>query len=83
MRTLLEIVVVALLIAIAWEKSVKERISGLPWLGQKITGTESHSPSSTRHPRPTPTVSGAWMWDPNRKSVLDRPSPTIPPPREP
>ena len=81
MRTLLEIVVAGLLIAAGWETPFKEYASKLPLLGDKTAPASNHPQSSTVHPRPTPTASGAWMWDPNRKSPLDplvkiRPSPT-------
>lgn len=75
MRLVLEIIVAGLLIALAWEKSLKERASEIPWIGDKIGPMSTHT---KRRPfvTPAPTASGAWMWDPNRKSPLDRPSPT-------
>lgn len=76
LRTLIEIVVAGLLIALAWEKPFKERVSELPWIGDKIAPVSNHPQSSTLHPRPSPSASGAWMWDPKRKSILDRSSPT-------
>ena len=81
MRFFLEIILAAALIALAWEKSLKERASELPWVsdGFKKPAQRQHRHSAT----PVPTVSGAWMWDPNRKSVLDRPSPTVPPRNDP
>lgn len=77
MRLFLEIILAAALIALAWEKSLQERASELPWIGDglKKSAQRQHRPGVT----PAPTVSGAWMWDPNRKSALDRPSPTSPP----
>jgi hypothetical protein len=78
MRLLLEIIIAAALIALAWEKSWKERVSEAPWLGDKLTTTQNHPRSSTLNPRPTATVSGAWMWDPKRKATLDPPSKTHP-----
>jgi hypothetical protein len=77
MRLLVEIILAAALIALVWEKSLRERATEIP--------------VNSQHPRskirtivtPVPTVSGPWMWDPNRKSALDRPSPTIPPRQEP
>jgi len=77
MRTLLEIVVAGLLIAIGWDKSFKDRASEFPWLGDKIVPAAKapvHPQSSTVHPRPSPSASGSWMWDPNRKSPLDPPA---------
>lgn len=81
MRILIEIVVVAALIALGWEKSFSERASELPWISDKIAPVvkaPDHPRSSTLNPRPimtpVPTVSGAWMWDPNHKTPLDPPS---------
>ena len=76
MRLVLELIVAGLIVALAWEKSFSERVADIPVLGAKLTTTQTHPRSSTLHPRPTATVSGAWMWDPNRKTTLDRPSPT-------
>jgi hypothetical protein len=80
MRLVLEIILAAALIALAWEKSLKERASEISWVDKmapalKKSVQRQHRPAAT----PAPTVSGAWMWDPNRKTSLDRPSPTIPP----
>jgi hypothetical protein len=73
-RILLEIIVGVLLIALAWEKSLKERFGEIPWPGEKIAPVAK----APDHPRflstPTPTASGSWMWDPNRKSPLDPPA---------
>jgi len=81
MRLLLEIILAVAIIAIAWEKPLSDRASELPWMGDKVTPvakTPQRPRSSTPSPRsvvtPAPTVSGAWMWDPNRKSPLDPPS---------
>ena len=86
MRLLIEIVVAAALIALGWEKSFGERASELPWIGDKISPVvktpASVPPQQSQHPRvqprpimtPAPTVSGAWMWDPNHKTPLDPPS---------
>ena len=76
MRLLIEIVLAAALIALAWEKSLKDRASEIPWIGDKIVPVvETQRPRSQIRPAvtPAPTVSGAWMWDPNRKSPLDLP----------
>jgi hypothetical protein len=72
MRTLLEIIVAGLLIALAWDKPFKERLSDLGWLSDKAAPVSNH-------PRPSPSPSGAWMWDPNRKTVLDTPAPKASP----
>lgn len=79
MRLLLEIILAAALIALVWEKSLKERVSELPWIGDK-TAPVVKTPERVQRPQPrpavtpAPSVSGAWMWDANRKSALDTPS---------
>jgi hypothetical protein len=84
MRLLLEIILAAALIALAGDKSLKERVSEAQWIGDKIAPVVKTpaQPQQAQHPRlqtrsiitPAPTVSGAWMWDPNRKTPLDPPS---------
>ena len=81
MRLLLEIMAVAALIALSWEKSFKERASEIPWFRDKVTTNSKPSTRSpqSQHPQtrlqpyvtPAPTTSGSWMWDPNRKTPLD------------
>jgi len=76
-RLLIELVLAAALIVFAWEKPLKERATEIPWLRDKMGPVSNHPQSSTLNPRPVPTpaptISGAWMWDPNRKSPLDSP----------
>jgi hypothetical protein len=80
MRLLLEIIVVAALLALSWEKSFKQRISEA--IGEKIppvatvrTPTVPPREQAPRIINPVPTPSsGEWMWDPNRQATLDRPS---------
>lgn len=80
MRLLLEIILAAALIALAWDKSFKERVSEAPWIGDKIAPvvkTPAQSPQSQHHRSivtPAPTTASSWMWDPNRKSPLDPPT---------
>jgi hypothetical protein len=74
MRLFLDIIVAVLLIAVAWEKSFKERASELPWLRQFIVSEKQ----TTIKPAPTASPSGAWMRDPNRRSALDTPAPQAP-----
>ena len=99
MRTLLEIIVVALLIGLAWETPYRETVSNVvPWNGKSATIKRPTVPDAavapvavTPTPRPVvthrpvtvpaPTVSGSWMWE--KKSTLDRPSPTAAPARRP
>jgi hypothetical protein len=77
LRFLFELIAVGLLIGLAWEKSFKERVAEIPVIGEKLTAIQDRH--TKRNPRPAPSASGAWMWDPNRKTALDRPSPTPPP----
>jgi|GEM_PF-3033269 len=77
MRLLLEIILAAGLIALAWEKSLEERARDIPWLGDKVlpvAKTPVDRRSSTLNPGPVSTPA-AWMWDPNRRSALDTPRP--------
>jgi hypothetical protein len=83
MRTLLELIIAAAIIAIGWEKSLKDRAQDLPWFADRPTNTQNRSQSSTVNSRPSPTTPGAWMWDPKRQSILDTPKPktaTVPVP---
>jgi hypothetical protein len=83
MRLIIEIILVAALIAFAWDKSLKERAAEIPWLRDKVSTnskTSARSPE-TQHPQtrlqpfvtPAPTTSGSWMWDRTRKSPMDPP----------
>lgn len=72
MRLLLELVVAAGIIVLGWDKPIKD---WLPSSKSDSPKTADHPRSSIHNPRPSP-VSGSWMWDPNHKTALDRPSPT-------
>jgi hypothetical protein len=75
MRLLTEIILAAALIGLAWGKSFKDRLSEVPWIKDKVTASErSTKPTPSAHPPPASTPA-AWMWDPNRRSVLDTPPP--------
>jgi len=85
MRLLGEIFVIGALIYFGWEKPFKESVDQVR---SKLTGKPTEvapipaAPTPTPAPRivpgiqglSTPTPSGAWMWDPNHRSVLDRPA---------
>jgi hypothetical protein len=85
-RLLIEIIVVAALIALAWETPYRETVSNVvPWLAKSATikrptvpgvaPTQSSAPVVIHRSvtTPAPTVSGNWMWE--KKGPLDRPSP--------
>lgn len=73
MRLLLEIVVVAALIAFGWEKSFHDRLSGAPVADRKPTApAPSQSPPPRIVAQPTPALSnGSWMWE--KHGTLDAP----------
>jgi hypothetical protein len=90
MRTLVEIFVIGALIYFGWEKPFKEsvdqvrsKLTGKPTAvaPQEVAPTPA-APTPTPAPRivpgtqglSRPTPSGAWMWDPNHRSALDRPA---------
>jgi hypothetical protein len=83
MRTLIEVIVVAALIGFGWERSFKERAAELPVVG-KLTAAGKHAPvakslaNSSASAQTTAASSGGWMWDANRRGVLDKPKPGQP-----
>ena len=75
MRTLIEILIVAGLVALTWEQSLHQRISTLT--GGKLNTAATPAPvvRYVTRPAPAPTASsGEWMWDPSRRTTLDRPA---------
>jgi len=68
MRLLIEIFVVGALISLAWEKPLRDR------LPPALRGSKPEETSNSQT-KPGTTPSGAWMRDPNRRSVLDTPPP--------
>jgi hypothetical protein len=85
-RLLIEILIVAGLIALAWETPYRETVGNVvPWVAKSATikrptvpGVAPTQPAPVVIHRPittpAPTVSGNWMWDPNHKSPLDAPA---------
>lgn len=78
MRLLGEIIVIGALIYIGWEIPFRDRLpatfSGVA--NSKPNAAVTSQPINARAaPHSTSTPSGAWMWDPNRKTALDRPTP--------
>jgi hypothetical protein len=84
MRTLLQVIITAALLALGWEKSFKERASELPFVGDKFGSSEKAKREGAKPSlravaaEAKPASNGAWMFDPNHKTALDRPSPTPP-----
>lgn len=84
MRALLNLVLLLGLIsviAISWDKSLRERAAEIPIVGQYLsTNREAGPPHTTRvvsrirSQATPPPPDGAWMWDPNHKTALDRPA---------
>lgn len=75
MRTLIEVLIIGALIALTWQQSLQDRFNALT--GAKVQATpmpEPPAPIVRYVPQPTPTASGQWMWDPARRSTLDRPA---------
>ena len=71
MRSVIEIVILGAVVALAWEKSISERV------GEVIPALAAKEEASglPRRARPVAAnANGAWMWDSNRRSVLDRPA---------
>ena len=84
MRLLFELLIIAALIAAAWEKSYQERLGeALPMFAKGSSPPPRAEPARRAAPAasaqaaaPAASPSGAWMWDPKRKSALDpKPSP--------
>jgi hypothetical protein len=74
MRLLIEIILAAALIGLAWEKSLHERARQIPWLGDKLAASENPT-KVVKNPQPPASTPAAWMSDPNHHSVLDTPKP--------
>jgi hypothetical protein len=72
MRLLIEIFVIGALLYVGWEKPFRD------WLPANISGVAKATPTPAVKLQPfarsTSTPSGAWMYDPNRRSVLDTPN---------
>jgi len=79
MRLLAEIVVIGALIYVGWEKPFRDQLPA------SVTGVAKSKSNATAAPhqpfvRSTSTPSGTWMWDPNRHTALDSPTPKQPSP---
>lgn len=68
MRSLIEVALVGLIVALAWEKPISERV------GEVIPILTGQQRASKAPKQLEPVASGAWMWDQNRRTALDRPA---------
>jgi hypothetical protein len=85
MRLLGEIIVIGALIYIGWAAPFRDYLPATISGVAKSTTTQTAPPSQARPiarassastaATSTSIPSGAWMWDPNRHSALDRPTP--------
>lgn len=71
MRFLLELVLLGALVALAWEKSIRERVAEV---FPAVAVVQKAGPVKRAAPAAASNTSGAWMWDPNRRTTLDRPA---------
>ena len=69
MRLLGEIIIVSALIYLGWEKPFTQWIHGPPPVAPVTV-----APQPRPIVRASATPSGEWMWDPARRSALDRPA---------
>ena len=86
MRLLAEILIVALLIGTGWNRSFREWVSETPLTARSDVATSVAPRRADRPaglPQPSASVFGAWMWDKERRTALDRPAynPREPDPR--
>jgi len=75
MRTLIELLIVAGLVAMTWQQSLQDRWAGLT--GRKVGAAATPAPVVRYVTRPAPAAtvsSGEWMWDPSHRTALDRPA---------
>ena len=69
MRIFCEVMIAAALIAMAWNKPFSE------WITSDLPREQPSGRAPARQAAPGATLSsGDWMWDPERKSALDRPA---------
>lgn len=90
MRLLIEIVVAAGLIALTWGKPLREWVPGAKPAAEAAVSPAPVAAKAPVPPRavakavaapvavatPAPTVSGAWMWEKDRRAPLDASSPS-------
>ncbi|MDQ6625625.1 MAG: hypothetical protein M3Y69_05720 [Verrucomicrobiota bacterium] len=94
MRLLAEIVLIAAIIAVAWDKPFHEWVGdAVPMLAKQSAGADRASSNSAHARRALPATSaaavqpsatisnGSWMWDKNRKATLDPPKHDHAPPQ--
>lgn len=75
MRTLLEILLSAALVGLTWQQSLQSRIDSLIGTNARPTPPAVFvAPANGYVAHAAATPSGQWMWDPARRSALDRPA---------
>jgi hypothetical protein len=85
MRALLNVVLLVGLVsvvAISWDKPLRERVSEMPVVGHYMPAVSPDSRPAQRpmrisehtQPPPAPQSNGGWMWDPSHRGALDRPA---------
>ena len=79
MRSLIEVVLLGAVVALAWDKSFSERVGDALPASRSSLAAKYSLPSVLPHAQQVSATastarSGAWMWDPNRRTALDRPA---------
>ncbi len=70
------------IVALTWDKPLRERISEMPVVGPYLSSSSTEVLQPARvtrvgahtQPERSPQTNGAWMWDPNHRTALDRPA---------
>ena len=79
MRLVLELAVIAALIAFGWNKPFSERVgfAATPAGATRESTAAAERGDTVSRPAASaaPARTDSWMWDQNRKGSLDRPSP--------
>ena len=72
MRFLIELGLVGALVALTWNQSLLDRYK--QFAGVKEEPPLPPPPQVRYVAEPAPSPTGDWMWDPSRRSALDRPA---------
>ena len=75
MRLIAELVVVAALVAFGWQRSYRDWAGdAIPMLAKDSAPAKAKRATAARDAAASPTPSGAWMWEKQSKTSLDRPA---------